>query len=72
MGLVHLPQQQVQAGQQGLGAFGATGLQPQLGGGNPLGFALAKARSGESCGGQEISSSGASPWGASTTRVSTT
>ena len=69
MGLIHLPQQQVQAGQERLAPFGATGLQPRLGGGNPLGFALAKARSGEGCGGQEISSPGVSPRGASVPRV---
>ena len=60
VGLIHLPQQQVQAGQEGLGSFRATGLQPRLGGGNPLGFALAKTRSSESCGGQEIGSPGSS------------
>ena len=64
VGLIHLPQQQVQAGQQRLGSFGATRLQPRLGGGNPLGFALAKARCGERCGGQEISSLRACPRGA--------
>ena len=62
----------MQAGQQGLGPFGATGLQPQFGSGNSLGFALAKARSRESCGGQEIGGPGARTRGGSTTCGRTT
>ena len=53
-GLVHLTQEQVQVGQHGL-PFGATaGLEPLLGGGDAVRFALGKARGGEGAGGQSF------------------
>ena len=53
-GDVHLPEQQVQVGEQRFDAAAATGLQAFTGGGDPLGLALGEAGGGEGDAAEEI------------------